>query len=287
MRRSILYVVLLLTIFTTACKKTEVATYKGDEGIYFSVRYENPRYLNSSANNWPNQPYTTTSFLNTTENTITVNLRVNITGNAVSHDRTFNVVVDKDSTTATEGIHYEPLKSAYVVKANEFYGEIPVVLKRAANLRTQEVKLGLRLVENENFKLSMPVWYPIPAMQENVMNNAKFDARYHSIRFSDLLVMPAVWAWYGANISGRDDSYWGVFSPAKYDLMCRLCGLTYADFTGAKMGVDRALTVSNTVSRYLREQMDKGTPVLEPSDGRLMWVYGVSWRSTIGVPYRP
>lgn len=286
MKRNLL-IGLIAMIIGLGCKKTEIATYDGEQGVYFSVRYENPRYTNSSSANWANQPYTITSFLNTTEPTITIKLRVNITGNSVGYDRAFKVVVDKDSTTAVEGQHYEPIKQEYVVKANEFYGEIPVVIKRTSDLRTKEVKLGLRLLENESFKLTMPVWYPIPTMQENVIGNAKFDARYHAIRFSDLLVQPPVWAWYGAVFSGSEDSYWGAFTPGKYDLMCRLSGLTYSDFTPEKMGVDRALTVANTLSRYLREQMAKGTPVIEPTDGRLMWVYGVTWTSTLGVPYKP
>ncbi|WP_316799742.1 DUF4843 domain-containing protein [Pedobacter frigidisoli] len=279
MRKLVIFSLLAMCMIFPYCKKTELKTYDGDTSLYFSVFYADPTISGRSSV----QPFTTYSFFGIFDNVSTLKFRVNLTGKTENFDRKFIITLDKDSTTAVEGVDFEVISSDQVIKANASYADVPVTIKRTAAMKTKQLVIGLRLLPNENFKLSMPVWYPLSG-QVSVVNNALFDARYHGIKVSDIPVAPTLWKTYGAVQNNLDAGYWGAFSAEKYYLMCEVCSLTYDDFTAAKMPASRALLMATLMKNYLQTKFNMGTPIKE-ADGRLMWFNGVSWRSTIGVPY--
>jgi len=266
-----------------SCEK-EMMNYKGVEGIYFAVQY-GPSY--GSELTWAYQPSSDIEFVKLTENETTYRVKVMITGALKDYDRKFKVEINPDSTTAILGVHYNALPENLVIPAQARSTTIPVILKRTPDLQKEGKKIGLRLVANENFQLSFPEWDAIPSYSaSNGPITKKFDASLHTIKINDFMVQPAVWI--GSIQAGnRESGSWGAFSRKKIELMCRLMDLTYADFgSTVTMPSVRSGLVGSECARYLIEQFNAGTPVLE-DDGRLMFIGNVPWTSYIGVPWKP
>lgn len=273
--------ILLIAFFSTSCEK-EIMDYEGVEGVYFAVQH-GASYGNERT--WPYQPYTNVEFVKTEANEIQLGVKVMITGPAKDYERKFLVEVNPDSTTAQVGVHFNPFPSEIVVPAKALSANVPLTLKRVADLKKTMKTIGLRLVANQSFQLSFPNWDALPSNTSGTVVK-KFDASLHTIRINDFLVQPAVWI--GSIQPGnREAGQWGAFSEKKIKLMMELMNLTYADFTSTTtMPPILSGLVASTCARYLLARYDVGDPVLE-DDGRLMFVGAVPWTSYIGVPYKP
>ena len=283
MKRIIFWPFLMFLLTLTACEK-EMMGYEGVEGVYFAVRRGE---ISNAYDKWPYHPYTNVEFLRTTENEIDLEIKVMITGATKDYDRTFKVVIDPDSTTAQLGIHYKILANEFIIPANSVESYVPITVLRSAELKTESRKIGLKLVENENFKLSFPQWDAIPGMYEaGMVVIKKFDASFHTININDFMVQPAVWP--GSILVGNKEAgSFGAFSRKKIELIFKLLNLTYEDFaTSQKMPSTFSNLIAKECSRYLIEQFNLGTPVLE-EDGRLMYFNGVPWVSIVGIKWVP
>lgn len=265
-----------------SCEK-EMMDYKGIEGIYFAVQH-GASYGNERV--WPYQPYSDIEFVKLTEDELTYQVKVMITGPVKDYDRPFKVEINPDSTTAVLGIHYNPLPQGLIIPAHAISANVPVTLKRTPDLEKELKTIGLRLVANEHFGLSFPEWDAIPGYTSSTGPITKeFDASLHTIRINDFMVQPAVWI--GSIQEGnRESGQWGAFSRKKIELMCELMDLTYADFgSTTTMPSVRSGLLSSEGAKYLIERFNAGDPVLE-DDGRLMFIGNVPWTSYIGVPWK-
>jgi len=217
--------VLLLALSLVGCKK-EMMGYEGVEGVYFAVQHGATTYGNERT--WPYQPYTNVEFIQTKDTKIELGIKVMITGPSKDYDRKFWVEVNPDSTTAEQGVHFEPIPREVIVPAHAVSVKVPVILKRTADLRRAGRVLGLRLVANESFQLSFPNWDAIPSYTAGTIVK-KFDASLHSIYLSDFLVKPNIWI--GSIQPGnRESGQWGAYSEKKILLMMELMDLKYTDF---------------------------------------------------------
>jgi uncharacterized protein DUF4843 len=285
MKRIKYMLVLLVTGLSLASCKKEMMGYEGMEGVYFAVR-SGPYYATPSS--WPYRPYTNVEFVKYSGNVqeLSINIKVMITGPVKDYDRPFRVEVNPDSTNAQAGVHYLPFPETCIIPANAIEGYIPVTLKRTADMKLENKKIGLRLVANEHFGLSFPDWKAIPDLGLTSRgNDTAWNDNLHTINVSDLMVQPVVWR--GSVVAGtnRETGSWGAFTRKKMELMCQLFNLTYADFSS---DITMTLVLSNLIAsemtRYLVNQFNAGTPVKE-DDGRLMWAGSVPWTSIVGVPY--
>ncbi|QEC44675.1 DUF4843 domain-containing protein [Pseudobacter ginsenosidimutans] len=286
MKKMIFWSVLLAIVLPFASCKKEMMEYEGMEGVYFGVR-SGPTWAAPAS--WPFRPYTNVEFVKQPEavQELQLSIAVNITGPVKDYDRPFKVVVNPDSTTAVAGVHYLPFGDTYNIPANAITGYIPITVKRTPEMLNKNIRLGLRLVANEHFGLSFPEWKAIPGLGETTIgNDTAFDASLHVININDLMVQPAVWR--GSVQDGnREAGVWGAFTRKKMELMCQLFDLKYEDFASeVTMTPVLVILISNELGRYLINQFNAGTPVLE-DDGRLMFAGSVPWTSYIGVPYHP
>lgn len=267
------------------CKKVELKDYDGKEGVYFYVQYGNPAY---DTTYWTAHSYTPVNFANIIGDRYETKFRVMITGRVKDYDRTFRVGIDADSTTAVEGVHYEPFPTECTVKAGWTYGDVQVTLLRSEDISKEMKKLRLKLIPSEDFDISFDVWYKLSGMLPLDPDDMDFDPTYHEIRMSDFLSKPPVWSGgYYDQPGDQEMGRFGVFTEKKFRLMCELMELTYDDFTSEETMPDaRQQVIQNFMTQYLQRLYDAGTPVLE-EDGRLMWFMGVSWTSIVGVPWVP
>ena len=281
--KKILYMIALvwIGIGMMSCEK-KLEDYHGEEGVYFFVQWGNE---SGDTTKWASQSYTPVEFVGIVGNTYDVKIRVMTTGKVKDYDRTFRMSVDKDTTTAVEGLNYEPFEEMQVVKAGAAYSDVMIHLKRNENIAKEEKVLGLRLLPSDDFTLSIPQWGNLtdlwPAEGGNV-----FDASVHKIIMNDFVVRPPRWLPSVDYASGdREGGLWGAFTQKKYRLICDQFNLSYGDFlTEASMPSAKRTVIKEHMVKYLQDLYDKGTPVLE-DDGRLMWFMGVSWFSVVGVPW--
>ncbi len=271
---------LLFFLLFTGCEK-ELMKYEGSEGIYFGVQW-GPAHLDSTQ--WPFQSFSTVNFINIKGDETQIKLRVMATGKPKDYDRSFGLRVNQDSTTGILGENYEAPAETYTIKAGEVYTDIPIKLLRSDNILEEIKTLGVNLIPSKDFTIAIPKWYYLSPYYKSE-RQATFDASFHLIEMNGAITKPAVW--WGASTAGKEGGLWGEFTVKKFLLMCELMNLIYDDFQSASTMPNARRDVLNQVMRaYLQEKYDNKTPILE-NDGRLMWVSGVSWSTTIGVPYNP
>ena len=259
--KRLLYIWILF--LCVACER-DLMSYEGKEAVYFAVQYGNSW---GSEKDWPYMPYSTAEFGSIMEDTMTVNIKVMITGAEKDYPRSFKVVVNPDSTTAREGIDYQALASEYTIEANSSYGYIPVQLYRSSEMKTETLTLGLKLVANENFALTFTEFDKMDKFTNGSVVYDKFDATMHKILINDIMPKPSCWS----------DFEFGTFTQKKLNLMCQELGYTYADFQNSRVITYLQQTViSRKFSIILNKAYHAGTPILE-DNGQLMWVKGCDY----------
>lgn len=281
MKKLLLYILVFQVLAVVGCKKADMS-YKGKEGVYFSVQYGD-KFL--SINYWPYMPYSKVEFVSIAKDVVDFPIKVMITGPVKDYDRTFRVEVNPDSTTAIAGQHYVGFQEEWNIPAGAVSTNVIVHLKRTPDLAAKEVTLGLRVVPTKDFVSSFPEWDALPSLTSGTVV-PEFDAGMHTLRINDIMVQPAVWP--GSLQSGnRESGLFGVFTKRKMQFMIENLGLKYEDFASPEtMPQARYLLVASDAAVILKQRLEAKNPVLE-DDGRLMFIGSVPWTSIIGVPYKP
>lgn len=75
----------------------------------------------------------------------TVWLPIQLSGITEDRDRIYYAYVDTDSSTAKEGVHYEPLKSSYILPAGKGTTSLPVIVYNVSDLESKAVSLIIKL----------------------------------------------------------------------------------------------------------------------------------------------
>ncbi|WP_316815744.1 DUF4843 domain-containing protein [Pedobacter nyackensis] len=179
---------LVLAIFGSGCSKDELLSFQEKPKVYI---YKKSNDLVKDS--------TTYSFairaVSIVQDTVFVPLR--IMGDAAAQDRTVNYQVMSKSTADADSYQLLPA----VIKANQFTGYIPVVVKKTAAIKTKEGKLWLSIAASDSFE-------PGVADQLNYL-----------IKINDFLSRPSSWS----------DVYLGKYSRVKFELIIKETG--YTDFT--------------------------------------------------------
>lgn len=282
MKRILLYIafVQFAAVFT-GCEK-DIMGYQGEEGVYFAVRHGDDHRAEGS---WPYQPYSDVDFVRINMDEVEFVVQVAITGPVKDYDRTFQVEVNPDSTTAILGQHYEAVERVWTIPAGAISTDVTVRVKRTPDLEETPQTLGLRLVATEDFVLSFPEWDAIPSLDGGATTE-EFDASLHTLRLNDIMVEPSEWS--GSLQEGnRESGLFGVFTRRKMEFLTEHLGLTYEDFASPEsMPLARMMLIALDATDILVRLFNEKTPVLE-DDGRLMWMGSVPWTSYLGVPYVP
>ena len=108
-----IFTLMLLILLISACKKEEIAIYDGENGIYFDTQSDGknmPLYVDTISISW--------GLKNTDVTEQLLKIKVNLFGNAVSHDRKFSInVYDEiaDTLKAKEGVDFLPFPKEYTL----------------------------------------------------------------------------------------------------------------------------------------------------------------------------
>lgn len=184
-------ILFLVTCLVCACTKDKLNTYQADRYIYF----------NSS---WIEDSTIVSFFYYPEKDIIRVPLYLSFAGNEITEDISYRLVVDETLTTAQPG-NYD-MEENFLWKAGLFQDTAYVTLLKSDVLDDKEVRLVLRLEENENFQLGPK------------------DRLEYRIIFSSIVSQPE---WWNTNVVNH---YLGSYSKAKFQEFIKATGV--GDLTG-------------------------------------------------------
>ncbi len=178
MKKIELLFLLFFALLMANCKKNDPKVFEEKPAVYFSAFSATDSLVKSLVTS------------KTANDTVFV--RVQLLGNVMPQDKTFKLMVDAKYTTAIEGTHYEKLKDTYVLPANQFSVNIPIVLyKTDPELTKKSFRIGVQIISSDN----------LDAGYVNRLN-----AR---IIFTNQLVKPSYWDSYLS-------IYYGAYSIVKH-----------------------------------------------------------------------
>jgi hypothetical protein len=191
MKIKILYAIGFWCILSVACQENEMTGFENDGAVYFQL----------NANDWREVADSIVySFAGKDVTEYTVNLQVDLMGEAVDWDREVRVGIDPELTTAEESTHYRALETSYVLPAGAYTMQIPVtILGTDPRMENQAFQLAIRLEPSADLGLGL---------------SQRTLAR---IQFSAMLTMPYYW----------DEFYWGKYSKVKHEKLIELLGVDF------------------------------------------------------------
>ena len=255
--------VLGLSAVLGACEKKDIEVFTTDDaGIYFQLI---KGYYGTTTEIYTDSLDYSFASLPASMKDVILPATVRTMGKVADYDRPFKVVVDKEGTTAIEGVHYEIDLDSVVVPAGKSSANVNVRFFRTDDLMEKSVRLALRLEDNEHFKCYFSEY-------KNMNIYSSTGVLIHGDSFSFTLSEMYTIPWYWRVIIETD--YFGVWTPKKFVVINLVCGFTMDDWnnaggTGAKIIYGRCGFFATMVQKYLQEQADAGTPVVD-SDGKYM-----------------
>lgn len=252
MKKSILLVLTSL-IVVCGCTKQEIEVFNTDDaGIYFQLAGTSAygsaeSYIDSTSFSFASVDASTQSAI--------VYAPVRTMGKVRDYDRPFKVVVDKERTTAVEGVHYEVNLDTLYVPAGESSANVPVRLLRAEDLTDTTVTLVLRLQDNEHFVCYFEEYKNISSY---TATGEMISGVTYAFSVSEMYTEPDYWSIFGS-------FYFGDWTPRKYLIVNAVCDLSPEDWenagmTGSKVSFGRFGFFAKSVQNYLQEQADAGNP---------------------------
>lgn len=200
--KPIIYLLLALGVLTSCQTNTLTPFEEEKSSIYFREFSKNVFLINHS-------------FVFFKGDTAVYNVSINITGMPTAKDRTFKLVADTAST-AKIAIDYEALKETYTIPAGTYTVNVPIKIYRSASTKTKQLKIILKLEENNDFSLirtASPIF---------------------SIVFSDFLTKPVNWS----------DFDYRAYSQVKHRIFLELTKRT-------EYPTDAEITAQNAYFRYV------------------------------------
>ncbi len=261
---------LVISVFAMSGCEKDLMDYEGKDCLYFDVR-RGATWIDSTL--WAHWNYSEVTFGNILSNDTTIAVKISATGQVKDVDRTFQVIVTKDSTDLEEGTEYEPLKPEYTIKAGETHTFVNVTFHRTARMTNDTLRFQLQIVPNDNFQTMFDDYKDYPgayeASQPKVEFNYNSNARFHNMFVDDVLIQPE--GWMGSDAGG---GLFGKFSDVKYKFMMQVSGTTIFDYTREKMTQARATAIGQQVADELVRRARAKDPVID-KDGTMMWVMAV------------
>lgn len=122
----------------------------------------------------------------------TINIPVQIAGYRIDKNRTFNVGIITNATTAVQGVDYEPLQASYTVKAKTGTAYIPLKVNRSNNLMKVAKTIAIELKPSADFELGIKDNQKILISVSDILEEPEwwegwkyFFGDYHRIKFQE------------------------------------------------------------------------------------------------------
>lgn len=275
--------ILLITLIAffaglVSCEK-DLMDYEGENSIYFDVRH-GVAWIDSSL--WARHYYTGVNFISEPQDTVEVTLQVAVSGQITDYSRPFSVEFVQDSSTAVRGKDFD-FQENWEIPAGKECGEVKLYVYRHDYLMDTIRIAVLQVKGNKHFTTRLNFDEDLSGRYKLEDENKKYnpDPRFHTVEMKIEVSKPKGWVGIDYPKSPTvpnpyEAGILGAFTPQKYMLMMKELHVS-ADFFES-MPMTHARTLGEKFAKYLTEQFDAGTPVLE-KDGRLMWVMGVKWDS--------
>lgn len=237
---------LISAALLAGCEKNEVPVYDGPSSVYFDVfrlfAVDTYYLSDSSVVSFAFTPQTTDS---------TIMLRIRTQGDTSGHARpvAFRII---DTAGNAAGPHQFSIPSKLEVPAGKNFVNLPITLKKTADMQTQAVSLTLELLENEPFKTPVSSSF-VPETGRDV------NVTRHTVVFSDILSKPKYWF----------DPYLGAFSRKKWLLVCELLDIPVNALEDGSTSVGTLRFYGRYTRNYLEAEAAAGRTVLE-EDGSVM-----------------
>ena len=203
-----------------SCEENDPKGFNGEDAVYFQTDANNWAITNDSINY---------SFAGKNVDTAVVNLLVDLMGNPSDHDRMVKIHINESLSTAQAGVHYEPLKTEYILNAGEM--QKAVVLSIALD-ETNELKLG-------------------------ITNRTQV-----FLLISNILMQPTYWK------ESRMDNQFGPYTRGKHELIIKLLGRDFPA-TAAEYKAESTYwkNARSYINNYLKDNYpvtDREGNVIEP-----------------------
>lgn len=165
----------------------------------------------------------------------TLKLPIEFLGNGSDKDRTYNVSIVTDSTTAVEGVHYLAFDSKQTFHANELMDTLYIVVLRDAlskdYVNGKNMRLELKLEATDDFDLGLE-----GGIQRKIV-------------FNDFMAEPT---WWQSSLYGR----LGFYHPAKWKFLIEELGVeelaTYGDIP-YDLNSPEISSYRSSMDNYLRQ----------------------------------
>lgn len=227
----------------TACRKSELTGYSQPDMIYFYKDFYNAD-KDSIVYSFAIKPNGLVAD--------TVKIPMRIMGLASDYDRTVNIQMVADSSTALAQ-QYTILPT--IVKAGMYTTNVPLLVKRMPELKTKDVRLLLEVAASDEF---LPGVYNSTPSASRGGGSVRFP-----VRINDFLTKPSNW-------DSFITYYFGAYSQVKYKLAIDVTGRTQFLTSGEDPVTSSQMTFFKILCRnYLIDYNATNTP-LKDENGTLV-----------------
>ncbi|MBQ6031715.1 MAG: DUF4843 domain-containing protein, partial [Prevotella sp.] len=150
--KKLLYILMAMPLLLLSCNEDEIMTFESDDaGIYFQSGIQTRFFLNIDEY-WDSAHHTFSQDADDVKEYV-MSARLRTLGKVRDYDRKVRVIVDQANTTAVEGTHFTVNFDNIVVPAGAAEVEVPVTFLRHPDLLTKELRVMIKVEDNENFKV--------------------------------------------------------------------------------------------------------------------------------------
>lgn len=238
----------MILLLLSSCKKDGLQLYAGPSNVYFATAFGSYNSFGGSFTPGSDSLDVNFGWASLTKMDSIASIVVTISGKPASTDRAYKIKIDT-GTTAQEGIHYDLIDGAGIIRAGKVLDTFKVKIKRTAELQQKIVLLNLTLESNENFATDF---------KAQVINGKSYGLLRYRVKISDMLTRPPQWS----------ASYWGTFTKKKFYLCVEVLDIPFTYFFSYP---GQAIDQYNYVrmARYLNDEKAAGRTVYE-DDGTEM-----------------
>lgn len=241
----------------TACSEEDFTTFDGQKaGIYMQRVYMTD--INGTPLSFSDSVVFTFANYNEETKEYKYYIPVKIMGDVKDYDRPFKLTVDPELTTAVENEDYAFSDTECYIPAGKTSTNVWFLLKKTDKLSKQSVRLVFKLSDNEHFTAELESYKSTVNWAE--AGNQLCGTRYKFI-YNNIWTIPTYWSWYG-------DDYFGTWTVAKEKVINSVMGYEHSSWNG-KVTYGTLPYIAKKTQKYLQEQANAGTPVLD-EDGNYM-----------------
>lgn len=249
--------VLLGIVLLGACSEEDFTTFDGTKSGIYMQRVATTDITGTPLSYSDSMTVTFANYESDTERLRTY-VPVKIMGNVKDYDRRFKLVVNPELSNAVEGMDYELSDTACYIPAGETSRNVFFYIKKTDKLSSQSVKIVFELQDNENFTVELDKYKNTVSWSST---GSQLCGSHYKLIFNNIWEIPYQWSFWG-------DWYLGTWSVKKETLLNKLMGWEHYEFDSkASYGIMPYL--AKKLQKYLQEQADAGTPVVD-EDGSYM-----------------